>query len=53
MDLLMKEILSKVENMGKESTNGTRGVAMKVNGKIIRFMDKENMNGLMEGYLDR
>lgn len=53
MDLFMMEILRKVENMGMGSINGTKDVAMMVNGKTIKFMDGENTNGLMEGYLDR
>ena len=52
MVLYMKDNLKKVKNVVKDVTSGIKDVFMLENGKIIKFMELEDMIGLMEGYVD-
>jgi len=52
MVLYMKDNLKKVKNVVKDVTSGIKVVFMLENGKIIKFMELEDMIGLMEGYVD-
>lgn len=49
----MKDTLKKVKNVAKDVTNGIKVVFTLENGRIIKFMELEDMIGLMEGYVDR
>jgi hypothetical protein len=51
MVLFMRVPLKMGKKMGKEFINGIKVANIMVNGNTIKFMDTENMNGLMEGYL--